>query len=202
MDAIKETLNTVARFFDTCRYGCQGNEGYRKSTDLHQMIACAEHLRARELIHPHATRFLDLGCADGRVNLLMSYFVKDSIGIEIDEEILSEYGPRKAALDRLLLKRRLEPFPENIHLFAGNSLEPETHERIRKQTGTALEDVDLFYTYITLHDVFGEMIAEKAGKGALYMVYGFSRILPRYDGLELLIPDVGSQGIVALYRKL
>ncbi|HYR02842.1 MAG TPA: hypothetical protein VES58_05815, partial [Syntrophobacteria bacterium] len=62
-------------------------------------------------------------------------------------------------------------------------------------------DMDLFYTYITLHDLFADKISREAKKGALYMIYGFSLILPRYDGLELLVPDLGGQGIVALYGK-
>ena len=37
--------------------------------------------------------------------------------------------------------------------------------------------------------------------GALYLVYGFNRILPRYDHLQVVIPDLGSEGIAALYRK-
>ena len=56
-------------------------------------------------------------------------------------------------------------------------------------------------TYITLHDLFAAKIAEKAKPKALYLVYGFSKILPRYQGLELFIPDVAAQGIVTLYGK-
>jgi hypothetical protein len=58
-----------------------------------------------------------------------------------------------------------------------------------------------FYTYITLHEVLAEKITPEAKPGALYLVYGFSRILPRYDHLEVMIPDLGSQGMAALYRK-
>ncbi len=202
MSDLENTLHAVARFFDACRYGCRGNEGYRKSTDLEQMIACLEDLLDRQLIHPRSTSFLDLGCADGRVNILASYFVRASIGIELDEEILGEYPGRMTALKPLLEAQGLELPPDNIHLFAGSSLEARTHRAMHEGTGTALEEVDLFYTYITLHDLFGEMIAQKARKGALYLVYGFSRILPRYEGLELLVPDLGLQGIAALYRKV
>ena len=63
------------------------------------------------------------------------------------------------------------------------------------------EQIDLFYTYITLHDLFGAKVAKEAKDKALYLVYGFSKILPRYQGLEILIPDVASQGIMALYGK-
>ncbi len=202
MNGKHEALWAIARFFDTIRYGYEGHEGYRKSTDLFKMIPCLEDLMTRGLIHPQWTNFLDLGCADGRVNLMMSYFVRNSIGIEIDKEILNEFEPRKAHLNRLLKDQKIQPIPENVHLFSGDSLEPGTHARVKEISGVSFEEMDLLYTYITLHDLFGEMIVEKAQKGALYMVYGFSRILPRYEGMELLIPDVGSQGIAALYRKL
>lgn len=202
MNDLEKTLHAVARFFDACRYGCRGNEGYRKSTDLEQMIACLEDLRNRQLIHSQSTSFLDLGCADGRVNILASYFVRISMGIELDEEILGEYAGRMTALKRLIEAQGLELPPDNIHLLSGSSLEARTHRTMYERTGTALEEVDLFYTYITLHDLFGEMIAQKARQGALYLVYGFNRVLPRYEGLELLVPDVGLQGIAALYRKI
>ena len=61
--------------------------------------------------------------------------------------------------------------------------------------------IDLFYTYITLHDLFGAKIAAEAKSKALYLVYGFNKILPHYQGLKLLIPDLASQGIVALYGR-
>lgn len=198
---MKETLLSIAQFFDSVKYGYCGHEGYRKSTDLFKLIAVAEDLRAQGLVDAASTCFIDLGCADGRVNLLMSHFVKTSLGIEIDPEILSEYGPRKAALDESIRRQGLRPFPENIRLYHGSSLEESTYRQIRKDTGVAFRDIGLFYTYITLHDLFGEMISEKARPGALYMVYGFDKILPRYDGLELILPDAGSRGIVAVYRK-
>ena len=48
---------------------------------------------------------------------------------------------------------------------------------------------------------YAAKIAEEGKQKALYLVYGFNRILPRYQGLEILIPDVASQGIVSLYGK-
>ncbi len=201
MNGKHEALRAIARFFHTIRYGYEGHEGYRKSTDLFKMIPCVEDLKNRGLLDPHTTSFLDLGCADGRVNLMMSYFVRNSIGIEIDEEILKEFEPRRAALNRFLKDQKLQPIPETVHLFSGDSLKPQTHEKMKQVSGVPLQEVDLFYTYIILHDLFGEMIAEKAKKGALYLVYGFSQILPSYEGMEILIPDVGSQGIATLYKK-
>jgi hypothetical protein len=31
--------------------------------------------------------------------------------------------------------------------------------------------------------------------------YGFNRILPKYQNLETLVPDLGLQSLAALYRK-
>ena len=133
--------------------------------------------------------------------MLMSYFVKRSVGIEIDPEILAEFGPRKGELSHRLQSENLIQPPDNISLFNGNSLEAATYEHIRNTTHVRFEEIDLLNTYITLHDLFAAKIAEEAKTKALYLVYGFSKILPRYQGLELLIPDVASQGIVALYGK-
>ncbi|MEE8620784.1 MAG: hypothetical protein V3T37_01900, partial [Syntrophobacteria bacterium] len=82
-----------------------------------------------------------------------------------------------------------------------NSLETATYDLIESSIGVRFERIDLFYTYITLHDLFAAKIAEEGRQKALYLVYGFNRILPRYQGLEILIPDVASQGIVSLYSK-
>jgi hypothetical protein len=94
----------------------------------------------------------------------------------------------------------IEP-PDNIFVCSGSSLDASTHEQVFSATGVRFTEMDLFYTYITLHDLFGELIGREAGPGALYLVYGFNRILPRYDRLDLLIPDIASQGIAALYKK-
>ncbi len=62
-------------------------------------------------------------------------------------------------------------------------------------------EIDLFYTYITLHDVFAEMITARGRPAAFYLVYGFNRVLPRYKSFEVVNPDVGAQGIAVLFRK-
>jgi hypothetical protein len=178
-----------------------GHEGYRKSTDLAKFGKCIDELVALGYIEPQHTTFLDLGCADGRVNVLMSYFVKRSVGIEIDPEILAEFIPRKKELTHRLQTENLIQPSDNISLFNDNSLEAATYEHIENTINVRFEEIDLFYTYITLHDLFAAKIAEEAKTKALYLVYGFSKILPRYQGLDLLIPDVSSQGIVALYGK-
>ena len=198
---LQQTLDVIADYYSGYKVGYEGNEGYRKSTDLQKLGRCIDELLSSGFIDPQRTTFLDLGCADGRVNLLMSYFVKRSMGIEIDAEILAEYSQRKKEMTLRLQRANLTLPPDNISLFQGNSLESATYQRINNRIGVRFADIDLFYTYITLHDLFAEKIAKQAKHGALYMVYGFNKILPRYQGLEILVPDVASQGIVALYGK-
>ena len=197
----KRTLDLIGSFYDARKVGYQGNEGYRKSTDLHKFVRCLRELLAGGLVDPGRTVFMDLGCADGRVNVLMSYFVRASIGIEIDPDILSEYEPGKKALLRAIREAGLEPPPDNIRIFRGDSLDASLHRRIHQETGFGFADVDLFYTYITLHDVFGERIGRDGKDGALYLVYGFHSVLPSYPGLEVLIPDAGGERIAALFAK-
>ncbi|MCG6918329.1 MAG: class I SAM-dependent methyltransferase [Deltaproteobacteria bacterium] len=198
---LSKTVDFIARYYDNCKVGYVGHEGYRKSTDLIKFARCIDELVRLDLIDPKRTIFLDLGCADGRVNVLMSYFVKLSLGIEIDPEILAEYNPRKEELGHKLQRANLIKPTDNITLFLGNSLEATTYEQIEISINVRFEEIDIFYTYITLHDQFGAKIAAKAKPKALYLVYGFNKILPRYQGLELLIPDLASQGIVTLYGK-
>jgi len=41
-------------------------------------------------------------------------------------------------------------------------------------------------------------------RGTLALIagfYGFNRVLPKYQNLETLVPDLRSQSIAALYRK-
>ena len=198
---LKQTVACIADYYNGCKVGYVGHEGYRKSTDLVKFARCIDELLRFGFIDPSSTLFLDLGCADGRVNLLMSYFVKRSVGIEIDPEILAEYGQRKRELTPRLQHEDLLQPPDNIYLFQGNSLEAATYQQIASTINVQFEEIDLFYTYITLHDLFGAKIAAAAKPKALYLVYGFSKILPRYQGLEILIPDVASEGIMALYGK-
>lgn len=198
---LKKTVSFIAQYYNGCKVGYEGCQGYRKSTDLVKLGKCIEQLLTLRYIDPRCAIFTDLGCGDGRVNVLISYFVKKSIGIEIDPEILAEYGQHIKDLTVRLKRANLVLPPDNIVLFQGNSLEAATYERIAASSGVRFNEIDLFYTYITLHDLFAEKVAKEANRGALYLVYGFSKVLPRYRGLELLIPDVASQGIMALYGK-
>jgi hypothetical protein len=199
--SLQETISLITTFYDSLKVGYEGSEGYRKSTNLAKLSKCVRELASLGLIQLHRTVFVDLGCADGRVNVLMSYVAGKSIGIEIDADILSEFSPRKKTLLAELKKRKLMLPPDNIALFQGSSLAPSTYQHMVSEIGIHLKDVDLFYTYITLHDLFAEKIAKEAKDGALYLVYGFNKVLPRYQGLSLLIPDVASQEIAALYVK-
>ncbi|UCG20792.1 MAG: class I SAM-dependent methyltransferase [Deltaproteobacteria bacterium] len=198
---LRQTVDLIARYYDGYKVGYVGHEGYRKSTDLVKFARCIDEMVSLGLVDPNRSLFLDLGCADGRVNVLMSYFVKISVGIEIDPEILAEYNPRKKELGQELRRANLIQPINNITLFQGNSLEAATYEQIESTLNLRFEDIDIFYTYITLHDLFGAKIAAEAKPKALYLVYGFNKILPRYRGLELLIPNLASEGIVALYGK-
>jgi SAM-dependent methyltransferase len=152
---LQRTIATIADYYNGCKVGYVGHEGYRKSTDLAKFARCIDELVRLGFIDSDHTLFLDLGCADGRVNMLMSYFVKRSVGIEIDPEILAEFSPRKEELTHRIQSENLVQPPDNIFLFNGNSLEAATYEHIENTTNIRFEDIDLFYTYITLHDLFG-----------------------------------------------
>ncbi len=117
-----EALDRIAAFYDGCRYGSEGWQGWRKSTDLGRLAACFETCAELGALSRDHTVFLDLGCADGRVNVLASYFVRVSLGIEIEAEILAEAEPRRKEVEALLRSRGLTPPPRNVHLFHGDSL--------------------------------------------------------------------------------
>ena len=198
---LKKSLAEVAGFYDRRKVGAVGPLGFRRSTDLMTLLACADRLISEEIIKPDETAFLDLGCADGRVNLFFSYLVKLSVGIELDEWTLEEYDPLRAELDSTLQQEGLLSPPVNIFLFHGDSTEKTTHDSIRRKTGTGIESFDIFYTYLIMHEEFAEILAEKAKKGSIFMVYGLNKILPRYPGFRLLRDLSPMEGILALYRK-
>jgi SAM-dependent methyltransferase len=166
------------------------------------LLACADRLIKEKIIVPDETAFLDLGCADGRVNLFFSYLVRLSVGIELDEWTLDEYGPLRSHLEVLLKKEGLPPPPENIFLFHGDSTDRRVHDSVVRRTGLGVESFDLFYTYLVMHDAFAEMLAERARKGAIFMVYGLDAILPQYPGFRLLRHLSPMEGILALYEKV
>jgi len=198
---LRETLGHVARFYDQRKVGDTGPLGFRRSTDLAKLTACFEPLIDQGHLVPGRSRFLDMGCADGRVNLLLSYLVERSIGIELDEWTLAEYGPLRMGLEASLRSKALTPPPANTFLYQGDSTEDGVYRRIEKEAGVGLADFDLFYTYLTMYEEFAEVIADRAKKGSVFMVSGRERIVPRLEGLNLLTSRRSIQGILALYRK-
>ncbi len=78
---------------------------------------------------------MDLGCADGRVNLLLSYLTKLSVGIELDEWTLDEYGPLRDELAKTLEGNGFIPPPDNIFLYHGDSTDENVHRRVEGETG-------------------------------------------------------------------
>ena len=201
-DNFKKTLYRVARFYDERKVGDVGPLGFRRSTDLMRLMACLERLLDERIIDPDQTRFLDLGCADGRVNVFLSYLVKSSVGIELDEWTLDEYAPLRSKLEGVLNNEGLLSPSENLSLFHGDSTDTAVHETIARQTSVGFDEFDLFYTYLIMHEEFAELIAERAKTGAFFMVYGFNKILPKYQGLQLLKHLSPMEGILALYRKI
>ncbi len=199
---LDRTLRFISLFFDRYKVGYEGNQGYRKTTDLLKLHHAALDLVKAGYLDREKTIFWDLGCGDGRVNIFMSYFVRCSIGTEIEPSIFEEYQVRTKELENALHGKNLKLPPDNIYLFQGNSLSNATERKVLRHTGYSFHDVDMFYTYITLHDVFAEKIIHDAKKGAKYLVYGFNKILPSYNGMKLINPDVGKQNILALYEKL
>jgi len=91
---------------------------------------------------------------------------------------------------------------ENISLYHGDSVDESLHDRIHRETGVRFDQFDLFYTYLTMQEEFAELIARKARSGAIFMVYGLEKIIPRFTGFHLLTPERPLEGIVALYQKV
>jgi len=198
---LKKSLLKVAEFYDERKVGDVGPLGFRRSTDLTTMVACLDRLLDEKIIIPNETLFLDLGCADGRVNVFLSYLVKVSVGIELDEWTLDEYGPLKSELETVLKQERLLPPPENIALFHGDATDQGIHQKIAGETGASLEEFDIFYTYLVMHEEFAALIAEKGKRGSIFMVYGLNKIMPEYDEFRLLKDISPMEGILAVYRK-
>jgi hypothetical protein len=199
---LKKSLSRVAQFYDSRKVGDVGPLGFRRSTELTKLLACVNPLLDEKIIVPGETRFLDLGCADGRVNVLLSYLVRISVGVELDEWTLDEYAPLKAELDGILENEALLSLPGNISLFHGDSTDPAVHAAMALETGADFEEFDIFYTYLVMHEEFAKLIAERAKEGSFFMVYGLHRVLPRYPGLRLLDHISPMDGILAVYRKL
>jgi len=201
-EILERTLLQVVEFYDRRKIGDVGHLGFRRSSDLSKVLSCLKTMIGQGLFAPAEALFLDMGCADGRVNVLMSYLAKASIGIELDEWTLDDYGPLRKDLDALLAEKGLRLPQKNIFLYHGDSMDESLHDRIQHETSVPLDQVDLFYTYLTMQVEFAELIARKARPGALFMVYGLEKIIPRFPGLRLLTPEGPLEGLIALYRKV
>lgn len=198
---MSETLSAVSLFFDQRKVGDSGFLGFRRSTDLAKLCSCLHKMIGQGFLIPGKSTFLDLGCGDGRVNILLSYLVRLSAGVELNEWILEEYETLRPELERGLAQEHLSPPPKNIFLFHGDSMDEVLHEAIRAKTGLGFEEFDLFYTYLIMQEEFARLIARKAKCGSLFMVYGLDAILPRFKGLSLITHERAMEGILALYRK-
>ena len=199
---VERTLLQVVEFYDRRKVGDVGHLGFRRSSDLSKVLSGIKTMIGQGLFAPAEALFLDMGCGDGRVNVLMSYLAKTSVGIELDEWTLDDYRPLRQELDALLAGRGLPLPPKNIFLYHGDSMDESLHDRIHRETEIPFDQFDLFYTYLTMMEEFAELIARKAKSGALFMVYGLEKILPRFTGLRLLTPERPLEGIIALYQKV
>jgi len=200
-ESTRNSLIKLTEFFDARQVGDVGPLGFRRSTNLTTLLACAERLIAESIILPGRSAFLDLGCADGRVNLFFSYLTRVSVGVELDEWTLDEYDPLRGELLETLKVSEMAPPNENVYLFQGDATDEAVHGKIIHETGLGLADFDLFYTYLIMHEEFAHMLAEKAKKGAIYMVYGLHKIMPRYPGFRLMKELSPMEGVLALYEK-
>jgi hypothetical protein len=200
-EILERTLLQVVEFYDGRKVGDVGHLGFRRSSDLSKVLSCLKTMMDQR-VAPGAAHFLDMGCADGRVNVLLSYLAKTSVGIELDEWTLDDYRPLRQELDVLLAERGLLHPRDNVFLFHGDSTDESLHDRIHQDTGVRFDQFDVFYTYLTLQEEFAELIVRKAKPGALFMVYGLEKIIPRFTGLRLLTPERPLEGIIALYQKV
>ena len=201
-EELRITLQEVARFYDGRKVGDGGSLGFRRSSDLSRLVSCLEQLINQHILVPRRSLFLDMGCADGRVNVLFSYVVGKSIGTELHEWILDEFVPLKRELEGTLNEHKLTLPPDNISLFHGDALDGAVHEAIYEETGVGFGEFDLFYTYLTMYGEFADLIGRKAKRGSVFMVYGLDKVLPRLEGFRLLTPERPMEGILALYQKI
>jgi hypothetical protein len=198
---LEETLQQVVEFYDRRKVGEVGHLGFRRSSDLSKVLTCLKTMMEQGHFEPGINHFLDMGCADGRVNVLLSYLAKTSVGVELEEWTLDEYRPLREELNALIAERGLVPPRRNIFLFHGDSTDESLHDRVEREAGVRFDQFDLFYTYLTMQAEFAELIVRKAKPGALFMVYGLEKIIPRLPGLRLLTPESPFEGIIALYQK-
>lgn len=198
---LQEALKEAALFFDARQVGDIGALGFRRTTEISRILPCLDPLIRQGLLTPGKTRFLDMGCGDGRVNLLFGYLAEVSVGVELDDWILEEYTGLRDRFDNWMRQKGLPRPSGDIHLFCGDTLDPAVHDSITKCTGLGLRDFDLFYTYLTMQEEFAGLIAQEARPGAAFLIYGLESIQPRFPGLRLLTPGRSMNGVLAVYLK-
>lgn len=201
-EPLSRNLLEVAAFFDERQVGDVGPLGFRRSTHLKTLLSCIDQLTQKEIVRPGKSAFLDLGCADGRVNLLFSYLTNISVGVELDDWTLDEYEDLLPELKKTLKAAGAGLPRNNIFLFHGDATDPAVHRKIARETGFELSDFDLFYTYLIMHEEYAAMLSEHAKKGSIYMVYGLDNIMPQYSGFRLMKEISPMEGVLALYEKV
>lgn len=201
LDAHGRELAALARFYDARLVGDIGPLGFRRTTELGRLLGCLPPLVERGILVPGRSTFLDMGCGDGRVNDLMAYLTRTSIGIEADEWTVEEHDALRRDLDTQLAAEGLRPVPDNVLLFRGEASDWVMHDLIRRASGVAFDEIDLFYTFLTGHDEFAGLVAARGRPGCTYLVYGLDHILPRYEGLSLDEELSPLGGVLAVYRK-
>jgi hypothetical protein len=194
-------LEAVARFYDARLVGDVGPLGFRRTTELGKLLSCAPALVENGILVPGESTFLDLGCGDGRVNDLMAFLTRASIGVEVDEWTVEEHRQLTAELADALAADGLRPVPDNVFLFRGDATDWVMHDVIRRATDVAFDEIDIFYTFLTGHDEFADLIAARGKPGCAYLVYGVDRVVPRYEGLARVDGLAPLGDALAVYRK-
>ena len=164
---LHKTMKLTADYFDGRKVGCFGNTGYRKTTDLSKFCACIEDLAASGIIRPRERRIRRPGVrrrqGESSDELFRQAVDRDrnrfgnSFRIRTEEkrtDFTSEEAKGRSCLPKIFSSSR----------EARSTTRPLMRFGLR--TGVDFGDVDLFYTYITLHDVFAEKIAERGRPGA------------------------------------
>jgi hypothetical protein len=201
LETFRRELHAVADFYDQRLVGDLGPLGFRRTTELGRLLPCLSVLVAAGILNPGSSRFLDLGCGDGRVNVLMSYLTRDSVGVELEDWLLDDYASLREQLGASLTTMHLRAVPQNVHLFCGDATDWATHDAMQRATGMAFNEVDIFYTFLTGHEAFSTLIAAHGKPGCVFLIYGMDRIFPRYDGLDFIDSLSPLGGVLALYRK-
>ncbi len=199
--SLRLTLRRVAEIYDARSVGRVGGQGYRMSTRLTDIVSASERLIREGVLVAGETRFLDVGCGDGRVNVLLGYLTSISVGIELDELTIEEHGQHLRELTAVLAAEGLLPPPGNIHLLSGDATCMGSYLPGLQELGLSLADFDLFFNFLTLHEECAALVADHARSGAHFILYGADRVLPAYDGLCLVETATSREARIAVYRK-